>query len=486
MLCSTASIRNIVVLFIGLGLLGLWSVQSGCARIVPPSGGPRDSLPPVLVKAVPGDSALHMPLTGLKITLTFDEHVQLDNYSQNLIVNPTVKMAPVVELSADSKGFYIKMKDTLEPNATYTLNFGKAVKDVNEGNVLRNFTYIFSTGGFLDSGVLRGRVRLARTNKVDSTLLVVLHRHDDDSAVSKETPRYVARLDSMGRFAFHHIATGTYSVYALKDVGDKKYHDKSDLFAFYDHRITVTDRSTPDDSVFMYAYAEEAPKPKAGSTQTKKPPTKKEEEKKKEHKLHVSVSLSGGKQDLLSPLVVTYDQPILKYDSTLLQLTDTLYHPLPYLFINNDTTHRKFIIDYHWHEDSVMKLIIGKTFATDTTGVTLLKGDTITFSTKKESEYGSLVLRFHNFDLAKRPVLQILQNDKIIDSMKVTGPTISRDLYRPGEYELRVLYDTNGNGTWDPGSYFGVHRQPEIVVTPKIPKIKVRGNGWENEYDITL
>ncbi|TDW99922.1 Ig-like domain-containing domain [Dinghuibacter silviterrae] len=464
-------------------LVGLSVFQSGCARIVPPSGGPRDSLPPVLVKADPGDSALNQPLTGLKITLTFNEYIQLDNAAQNLIVNPTVKMVPVTQLMGDSKGFYIKMKDTLEPNATYTLNFGKAVKDVNEGNVLRNFTYIFSTGRFLDSGTLQGRVRLARTSKVDSTLLVILHPHGDDSAVAKETPRYVARLDSAGRFRFDHIATGEYSIFALKDVGDKKYHDKSELFAFYDHRITVT--STPNDSIVLYAYAEEAPKPKAGSTnkENAKKPAKKEP---KEHKLHLALSIAGGKQDLLSPLFLQYDQPILKYDSTQLRLTDTLYNPLPFVFLNNDTTHHKFGIDYHWHEDSAYKLIVGKTFATDTTGVTLLKGDTITFLSKRESEYGSLVLRLHNFDYARHPVLQFVQSDKIVDSIKVTGPTITRDLYHPGDYELRVLYDTNQNGTWDPGSYFGIHRQPEIVVQPKVPKIKVRGNGWENEYDVTL
>jgi hypothetical protein len=472
-----------ILIFAALGGLVVLSIlQSGCARIVPPSGGPRDSLPPVLVKAVPGDSSLHEPLTGLKITLTFNEYIQLDNYSQNLIVNPTVKMMPVCELMGDSKGFYIRMKDTLEPNATYTLNFGKAVKDVNEGNVLRNFTYIFSTGGYLDSGTLQGRVRLARTSKVDSTLLVVLHRRDDDSAVSKETPRYVARLDSMGRFRFDHIATGEYSIFALKDAGDKKYHDKSDLFAFYDHRVRVS--STPSDSIVLYAYAEESPKPKTTTNkESNKKPTRKEV---KEHKLHVSLNMQGGKQDLLSPLYIQYDQPILKYDSTQLQLTDTLYNKLPFVFLNKDTTHHKFGIDYHWHEDSVLKLIIGKTFATDTTGVTLLKSDTITFATRKEADYGSLVLRLHNFDMSKHPVLQFVQSDKIVDSIKVSGPQMTWDLFHPGDYELRVLYDTNQNGTWDPGSYFGLHRQPEIVVLPKTPKIKVRGNGWENEYDVSL
>ena len=482
---KTAVLRGIIGVLSVLGLGIVLSTQPGCARIVPPSGGPRDSLPPVLVKATPPDSMLHMPLTGIKITAEFNEYIQLDNVFQNLLVNPTMKTAPIVTLNPNNKGITIKIKDTLKPNTTYTLDFGKAVKDVNEGNVLRNFTYFFSTGSYLDSGELRGRVRLAKNNKVDSTLIVILHEHEDDSAVAKETPKYTARLDSSGKFHFSHIATGVYSIFALKDVGDKKYHDKSELFAFYDHRVTVTDHAQPSDSLLLYAYAEEAPKPKAGTNANKanKKPTKKEE---KEHRLHVSVTLTGGKQDLLTPLYISYDVPLRKWDSTQLQLTDTLYHPLPYTFINKDTSHKKFGIDYHWHEDSTLLLIIGKTFATDTFGVTTLKSDTLRFRTKFESEYGSLTLRLHNFDLSRHPVLQFIQNDKIVDSIKVTHNPTSWDLYRPGDYELRVLYDTNQNGTWDPGSYFGVHKQPEIVVSPKVPKIKVRGNGWENEYDVTL
>jgi len=454
----------------------------GCARMAPPTGGPKDSLPPVLVKAIPKDSMLHMPLTGLKIEMDFDEYIQLDNPSQALLVNPSLKSLPIIE--SKYKTMTVKIKDTLEPNTTYTLNFGNSVKDVDEGNILRNFTYLFSTGGALDSGTLFGMVRIAKNNKVDSTLLVILHRHHDDSAVAKESPRYVARLDSLGRFWFRHIATGWYSIYALKDAGDKKYHDKSGLFAFYNDTVHVTAQPSASDSIFMYAYAELPPQPKAGTGNTAaKKPSKKEEKK-----LHVATSLTGGKQDLLSYLYVTYDQPIdtNRLDTIALQLTDTLFHPVRYRFFIPDTNRQKFGIAFPWKEDSTFKLIIGKAFAVDTAGVRLGTSDTITFKTQKESDYGSLTLRLHNFDLTRHPVLQFIQSDKVVDSMRVTGPQIYRELYHPGEYELKVLYDTNQNGTWDPGSFFGVHRQPEIVVKPKIPKIKVRGNGWENEYDVTL
>jgi uncharacterized protein (DUF2141 family) len=316
-------------------------------------------------------------------------------------------------------------------------------------------------------------------------MIAILEEHTDDSAVAKEIPRYVARVDNQGRFSFRNIKTGTYAIYALKDNGDKRYRDKSVLFAFYDHSVTVTARAEPRDSVLLYAYAEEGPKPKT----VKKPAAKtnnNKKGKKEEKKLHLANSLSAGKQDILKDLILAYDEPIGKYDSTLLVLTDTFYHPLTYKFSVLDTTREKFSIGYPWPTDGDFRLIIGKQFAVDTSGITLLKSDTLSFKTMKESEYGELTLRLKNFDFSKHPVLQFVQSDKIVDSMKVTGPVIHRDFYHPGDYELRVLYDTNQNGTWDPGSFFGVHRQPEIVVQPITRKIRVRGNGWENEYDIIL
>ena len=102
---------------------------SGCAQIIPPTGGPRDSLPPVMLSAVPKDSTLHFK--GNKIVLTFDEYVQLERPEEQLIVSPVPKVSPMVE--AKLKEVTIRIKDTLEENTTYSINFGKALKDI-EGN----------------------------------------------------------------------------------------------------------------------------------------------------------------------------------------------------------------------------------------------------------------------------------------------------------------------------------------------------------------
>lgn len=149
---------------------------SGCAQIIPPTGGPRDSIPPVMLKALPADSTLNFK--GNKIVLTFDEYIQLDKAEEQLVVSPVPKTNPVIE--AKLKEVTIKIKDTLEENTTYSINFGKSLKDLNEGNPYKNFTYLFSTGNQLDSGRLSGKVVIAETGKPDSTLIVMLHRNFDD------------------------------------------------------------------------------------------------------------------------------------------------------------------------------------------------------------------------------------------------------------------------------------------------------------------
>jgi hypothetical protein len=120
----------------------------------------------------------------------------------------------------------------------------------------------------------------------------------------------------------------------------------------------------------------------------------------------------------------------------------------------------------------------------DSAGTTLRKNDTIRFFAKKVEDYGAVRLRFKNLDLAKNPVLQIVQNDKIIESTPLAGTEWSRKLFNPGEYDLRILFDDNKNGVWDQGRFFGVKRQPEIVITLNT-KLSIRAN-WDNEKDITL
>lgn len=466
-------IRSIIsLLCIGLAALAFFSSGTGCANIVPPAGGARDSLAPLRVKVDPGDSSRFFK--DKRITFTFDEYVEVANVQQNLIVSPLPKIQP--EVQSRLKTVTVRLRDTLEENTTYSINFNKIIKDVNEGNELKDFVYVFSTGKDFDSLQLSGSVVLAENAGIDTTLTVMLHRNGDDSAVIKERPRYIAKLDSDGQFRFRFLKAGTYYIYALKDEGGQyQYRRKSQLFAFADSAIVVKPEAAP---VKLYAYAT----PDPATTNTTSTTTKKNTADKR---LKFQTSLSGT-QDLLSPVSLTFETPLRSFDSSkVLFTTDTLFTPVTSGYTwQLDSTKKILTFSYPWKENTHYAFILQKEFATDTMGYQLLKTDTVDFVSKKKAEYGDLKIRFRNLDLSVNPVLLFVQNNDVKKSVPLTAVNMQDPLFLPGEYELRIVKDANKNGKWDAGDFFGKHIQPEKVI-PIERKILIKAN-WENEFEIDV
>ncbi|HLI94184.1 MAG TPA: Ig-like domain-containing domain [Puia sp.] len=454
----------------------------GCASIVPPTGGPRDTLPPVLVSSVPVEFSRH--ISSNKIVFKFDEFIDAKDIRGELVVNPVPKVDPITD--GHLQTVTIRLKDTLLPNTTYTLNFYKGIKDVNEGNILRDFTYVFSTGDYIDSGRLGGTVLLALTGKADSSLVVILHKKLDDSAVIKDRPRYLTRVDTTGRFLFDHIEPGRYAVYALKDEGGShKYLSKSQLFAFADGPVDVTAGTMP---VTLYAYSEQPETPSgsrnSSSTGTQPKPSKKPKEK---ERLEVKENTTNGTFDILDTFRLSFGTGLKLFDSALIRFTDANFKDigLPQYRWVRDSTNKNFYLAYSWPLDTKYNLILPKAAMADSAGRRLLKDDTITFRTKKDIDYGEIRIRVFNLDLSRRPVLLFYSSDKLKYSIPFgTKKEIRQLLFEPGDYEVRILYDTNGNGKWDPGQFFGKHRQPERVISV-LKKFTVKAN-WDNDRDISL
>jgi Bacterial Ig-like domain len=469
-------IRNLLLLSGSFITIIILISNSGCANIIPPTGGPRDTIPPVLVNANPQNFDLHF--TGNKIVFTFNEYLDLKDIHQNLVVSPTPKSDPTVEVKL--KTITVRLKDSLRPNTTYSFDFGKAIRDINEGNILKNFTYTFSTGSYIDSMEFSGKVLLAENGKKDSTLIVMLHTKMDDSAVAKEKPRYFTRVDSAGNFRFRYLKPGTYAIYAMKDEsGLKEYTSKSQLFAFADTPIVVQENYEP---VLLYAYADTT-----GSAKPQKKSTVKTAAgaKKPEKRLIVQLNIENGQLDLLGNLEIKFQTPLKFFDSSKVRFTDEKFTDLTQYHYAEDSTRKKITLFYKWAMDTKYYIIATKEFAEDTLGNRLLKTDTVAFHTKRESDYGSLRLRFVNLNLKKNPVLQFVQNNLIVKTYVFGSSNIFFDkLFRPGDYELRILYDDNKNGVWDPGVFFGQHKQPELVQ-PIRQKLTVKSD-WENEFDINL
>ncbi len=470
-----------VQFFIALFLISLATLAlHSCANIIPPGGGPKDTLPPRLSMATPRDSATNIPVTTRNMVLVFNEYVQLQNIQENLIVSPTLKNIPTVD--ARLHNVTVRLRDTLEPNTTYTFNFGNAIKDVNEGNVARDFSYVFSTGKTIDRYTYRGKVFLAETGKTDSTLIVVLHSSLADSTVLKDRPRYYTRISGKGDFIFHSLPAASFTAYVVPNDYTKRYDDSTKLFAFLDNPVIVTG-NTRVDTFYAYQRVKRKEKPVtlpgavAKSATVNKP--------KEDNKLKLLAgSLESGNQDLLSDLLLTVNHKLARIDSSRILLCDTNYQAVKGYTLSLDTSRTKIRIHYDWKENIPFRLLITKDALADSAGNTLVKSDTLRFYTEKESGYGSLFLQFKNLDLRLNPVLQFVQSDRIVESVVLVSPEFKRRLFKPGNYELRILYDTNKNGIWDTGSFPFDRKQPERVQYIPTP-LNIRGN-WDNQVSVNL
>ena len=212
------------------------------------TGGPKDEDPPVLEDAEPENMTTNF--TANKIRLNFDEYIKLKNIQDQLIVSPPLKYQPEITPQGGAQKYVeIKIKDTLKPNTTYTLNFGQSVQDNNEGNPSSFLTYVFSTGDYIDSLEVQGAVKDAYNQKVDEFISVMLYEIDSaytDSTLFKKAPNYITNtLDSTVIFNLKNIKDGRYAIFALKDEAKNNIFDQNaDKIAFLRDTITL-----PSDSI---------------------------------------------------------------------------------------------------------------------------------------------------------------------------------------------------------------------------------------------
>lgn len=469
----------------------------GCANIVPPSGGPKDTLAPKLTYISPPDSTLHFQ--AKKVTFTFNEYVQLDNVFDKLIVSPTLKRIPTV--TSKLKTVTMVIKDSLAENTTYTFNFSDAIRDNNEGNPIQDFQYVVSTGDYLDSLQVRGFIIDAETGKPDSNVSVMIYRNTEDSVVSKEKPVYYARSRGNGSFWFRNMAPGDYKLFALKEEDrDLQYNQPKEMIGFSDSLLHLRDQNLRDITLLLFTEQDStlkkpddlAQEQQAEEDESEREKKEKEKEKKKKRNLIISPDLPDNRQELGKPLLITFNAPIGTFDSTALRLTqDTLYTPVTFT-TSFDSTRTKLLVNFDWKEGKPYRLIIPKEAVTDTMGTQPSKADTISFAAKKESDYGKIIVTLTLSDSTKSAVsdtmhyvAQLIRDKEIKYSGKIEHNTWVQKRITPGEYEVWILLDENNNGKWDRGVYYGTpKKQPERVVSfPKKENIKAN---WGVKVQLTL
>lgn len=218
-------------LFVLAGVVALVAL-AGCAKQGYPSGGPRDVTPPSALGTKPANESRNFG--ERQFYIQFDEYVVLKNAEQNVIVSPP--MDPKPEFTTKGKGVLVKIKDTLQTNTTYLFQFKEAIADFTEGNLLPSFEYVFSTGSAMDTMMLAGRVENARDGKPWKETVTVLAYKGDDSVAS-----FVTRADKDGRFAFHYIPAGDYRLVAVEDKNRDLNVGDDEAVAWLEQTFAATD-----------------------------------------------------------------------------------------------------------------------------------------------------------------------------------------------------------------------------------------------------
>lgn len=215
-----------------------------CANAVAPTGGPKDTTPPKVTVAVPENNSTNF--IGNKIELTFDEYVTLENANQNVLFSPPLTTKPDIKLK--NKTVIIKFKEPLAENTTYTIHFGSAIKDLHEGNLFENYIYSFSTGDYIDTLRIAGKVLNADDKKPVEDAYVGLYAERDglDTLPTTTIPDYITKTDKEGKFNLTGLADKRYLVFALQDANANLYFDQpNEAVAFLDTLVPASFPQTP-------------------------------------------------------------------------------------------------------------------------------------------------------------------------------------------------------------------------------------------------
>ena len=521
-------------------------ITVGCAKRGSITGGLKDTIAPVLKVSFPENFSKNFK--GNEIKLVFDENIKLKNLNKQLIISPPMKYEPSILPTTPSKTITIKIKDTLQPNTTYSFNFGQSIADNNEGNPLNQFKYVFSTGDYIDSLSLGGTVKSAYDKEVESFVSVMLYDVNDtfkDSVVYNENPRYVTNtLDSLKTFRFENLKAGKYLLVAMKDYNsNNKYNPKTDKIGFSKAFITI-----PNDTLYELELFKETlpfktfkptqasgnrlflgyegvvnsaaarPKlilknntevlsniitklPKKDSLQVWYKPIKVDSLNlavaKDKYEANFTFKIKDQKKDTLSisalqignlksreRFTLESSTPLIRIENSKINLINNAKTAVPFT-TEYDEFNQKLYFDFKKEPSENYTFEILPGALTD---FFEKSNDTLTYklNTRNNSDYGNLTVVLEN--VKQFPVIVELTNlkgDVLATEYSEKNTTLEFNLIEPALYTLRAIYDTNKNKEWDSGNFLEKRQAEEVIYFSK--EIDVRANWDVNQvFDLSI
>ena len=519
-----------------LGGILLTTVQ--CAKRASPTGGPRDSLPPVLINASPKLNTVFFDKE--EFNLTFDEYVILKDISKQLIISPPLSSSQykVYPVTGASKKVTLKLLDSLLDNTTYTFNFGESITDFNESNPSSYLTYTLSTGATIDSLFIEGRVTDGFERETERYISLQLYPVDSiykDSVIFTEKPLYVTSTLDTTIFRFQNLRAGKYAIIALEDKAGNYFFDQNiDKIGFIDRLIELPQDSILDFRMFQekanffwdkpyfinehhialayYGEREEEPYKMVSQvpesfeslvTQNRETDTldywfKGAELDSLKFEFNIKDSLqiktvyfknptpdslvvdknTSGSLRLLEKFELKTNLPITEVNSEQVKVTNIDTLPVP-ASLKIQENYDRITIDFEVIPNDRYEITLLPNALVDFWGNT---NDTLVYrtSTKKIEDYGNIFLRVQH--QSPHPyIIELLKGDEVFRryDTPLEGGNYSFKLLDAAKYRVRLIEDANQNKKWDTGNYLEKIQPEQVIYYWK--EIDVRANWDMNE-----
>ena len=519
---------------------------TNCAKRGTITGGLKDTLAPNLRISFPEN--FNTQFKGDEIKLVFDEYIKLTNLSKQLIISPPMEREPLILPTTATKFLTIKLKDTLKPNTTYSFNFGQSIADNNEGNALNQFKYVFSTGDYIDSLSLSGKVKDAYEKEADAFISVMLYDMDEtfnDSIVYNKSPRYITNtLDSLKTFKLENLKAGKYLLVAMKDQNsNNKFNPKEDKIGFLKQVITVPNdtaytvdlfKETLDLKTFKptqssgnklllgyngkQSFKANPPEvtitsnklvvpsivtqmPEKDSLQVWYKPLKADtlavnvirDNYKEEYIIRVKdqkkdsldiKALQNGVLNFRDRFTLEASTPLVKFDKSKIQILSKDSTAVAFT-TEYDDFNQKFYLDFKKEVSEQYRISFLPGALTD---FFEQANDSLNYNltTKTAADYANLRIQLQN--VKRFPVIVQLTNSKgdvIASEYSEEKTTVDFNLVEPTVLTLRLIYDDNKNGIYDTGSYLQKRYSEEVIYSSK--EINIHANfDWEETFDVSL
>jgi len=510
---------------------------TNCAKRGTPTGGAKDSIPPILVSANPIDKSINFNVKKIKIY--FDEYIKLKDVNKQLVISPPQKNNPIISpVGTASKLITIEILDTLDLNTTYAFNFGKSIVDNNEENELGNFKYVFSTGTYIDSLDLSGEVIDPIVKKSEKNLDVMLYEYNEsytDSIIFKEKPRYISNTLDSTLFELTNLRAGKYLLIALKDAnGNKIYNPEIDKIGFVKDTIIIPTDKKYNFSIFKEIAKLKVIKPKevtkghlifgylgdakdlninllTATPEGFKSEINYEKDKdtinywytaieadslnfkvsKGEYSEEFTVKTRSSKIDsliikkstsgvlhLIDTFSISTNIPIITVDKSYIKITDQDSTVIDFNTILSESKTDLYLNFDKKNSSKYNFELLPKSITT----IFGASNDSLSFqlTTKLPEDYGVLNLELLSEKKSSFIVELLDKKGFVVRTKKIDSPqTLNFILLPPGTYSVRIVVDENKNGKWDTGNFLK-KQQPETVQYFD-KEIVIRANWEENE-----